>query len=512
MANNQGLGREIEGSPKPTEQQPLEFGDSVLLRPNWWARHANVLLLGFTVLYLLIFSEAIPTFIDEASSFYLATDKSLSHLFAALRGGADGSFPVYAIIVYGWEKLFGSSELSLRLNSGLFILLFVWHSGKRLQQHFGPAAVVLALLFVLANKIFTFYALQARFYGLVIFLFSLCYWSTWDLLQTRAPSNRKRLWHALICGLLCLSHPMGLVYAAILGAAYLVLALTSKRWSLPSTLTFLGGPLLFLIWLPSFIQQRIINPTYTAGAPGWRKYWTFAFFDSLPLFLTLLGGAALVFFLRRLPKSASVPEAVENQSSRSLVVYSLMFVVLLNATLALLDAIHVMPVYWMPAIRYLVVCWIPYATIIAAIVTALSRLESSSPKLKSSLTRVVCCAGGAGLLVLMTLNWGDWFKGRSSDKAYFSKISNLAAEKHLEVVCASYWDAFYLATRTSTSHTSYLLDEAYPFKCYLLQLPKYYPAPTPVCPPAKLHMTNDFLFLTESPREAHIVAAAPKTN
>src|SRR5258708_6641590 len=87
-------------------------------------RH-RVYLLIFAAVYGVLFCLAMPTFIDEAYSFHLATDRSLSHMFSALRHGADGSFPLYALCVWVWAKIFGSSELSLRLNSGVFVLLFV---------------------------------------------------------------------------------------------------------------------------------------------------------------------------------------------------------------------------------------------------------------------------------------------------------------------------------------------------------------------------------------------------
>src|SRR5215469_5449481 len=91
------------GSARPagterTSQQPATFD------------RYRLFLLVFTVAYLLLFSLAIPTFVDEANSFNLATEKSLPRLFSALRAGADGSFPLYALIVYGWEKVFGASE------------------------------------------------------------------------------------------------------------------------------------------------------------------------------------------------------------------------------------------------------------------------------------------------------------------------------------------------------------------------------------------------------------------
>src|SRR5262249_55011280 len=148
----------------------------------------------------------------EAYSFNLASDTSLRHMFSALRAGADGSFPLYALVVHGWAKIFGSSEMSLRLNSALFVLLLVWQLSQRLGKYFGPTIASLSTLFILADYVFTYYVVQARFYGLVIFLFSLCFWSTWDLLQSQNTLLKTRLCHTLFCGLLCLSHPLGLVY------------------------------------------------------------------------------------------------------------------------------------------------------------------------------------------------------------------------------------------------------------------------------------------------------------
>src|SRR5580765_7290394 len=78
--------------------------------PHPWA----LSLLAFGIAYVLFFCNAIPAFIDEAYSFNLATDKSLTHMLSALRDGADGSFPLYALSVYSWQKVFGPSELSLR--------------------------------------------------------------------------------------------------------------------------------------------------------------------------------------------------------------------------------------------------------------------------------------------------------------------------------------------------------------------------------------------------------------
>jgi hypothetical protein len=113
-----------------------------------------------------------------------------------------------------------------------------------------------------------------------------------------------------------------------------------------------------------------------------------------------------------------------------------------------------------------------------------------------------------GLLLLMGSHWGEWIRGKTSDRAYFSKISKIANEAHLEVVCKSHWDAFYLATRTPTERVTYLLKDDFPFRNFLLQAAKYYPRPVPICDLGQLRSMNEYLFLTDSPREARIVNPA----
>ena len=482
------------------------------------SRQHLVLLLGVGLVYLLIFCQAIPAFVDEAYSFNLASDKSLRHMFSALRNGADGSFPLYALLVFGWEKVFGSSELSLRLNSCLFVLLFVWQTNRRLSVRFGPAIAALTLLFVVANKILTYYALQARFYGLVIFLFSLCFWSTWDLLQSQPAPRKRQILHALICGLLCVSHPLGLIYTGILAVLYVGFSWVLKRFSFSNSLSFLGGPALFLLWLPSFLSQRLVNPVYDNRllVPGWYKYWQFVFFDDMLLFLTCLAGLVL-FALgqwcsgagqkKELIGTDAKEERVDHFSRTVLISYSLAFILSLNLILALLDAFRIIPVYWMLAVRYVLVCWAAYCPVIAmslkGIVSMVQR--NCTPRWKPRVERIQYFAVAAGLLVLLEAHWGEWFKARASELAYLGKISKIAGEKHLPVVCESHWDAFYLATRTSTERVAYILQDDFAYKKLMLQIAKYYPRPEPISPTEERNRTNEFVYLTDSPKEARIV-------
>jgi hypothetical protein len=484
------------------------------------ARHTVLLLLPFAGVYLVVFSGAVPTWLDEAYSFNLASDSSSTHMFSALRAGADGSFPLYALLLYGWAKIFGSSEMSLRLNSGVFVLCLVWQLTERLRRYFGPAVAALSTLFVLSDYVFTYYVVQARFYGLLVFLFSLCFWSTWDLLQSQSTSFKTRLAHALFCGLLCLAHPLGLVYTAILALLYFGFSFSLKRFSVANASTFLGGPALFVLWLPGFLHQRLVNPAYEAGRAGWLKYWQFAFFDSMVLFLILVAGLTVGILSRRNFRrrvgtpSTDIAYTAEDSSGRAagrplLVGYSLMFVVCTNEVMALLDAGHIIPVYALAAIRYVLVCWVPYAAVIAAIFASAACLLGalSERRIIQLPQRAMFVVAVVGLLVLLESHWGEWFRGRASDRAYFAKIAQMANERNFEIVCESHVDAFYLATRTPAQDVKYLLSTNFAFKNLMLQIERFYPRPARIEPGTMAHNTNDYLYLCYSPRNAFIVNA-----
>src|SRR5437868_5934171 len=101
---------------------------------NQLINRPGVYLSIFAMIYTLSFCAALPYYIDESYTFNLATDPSLSHMLLALRNGADGSFPLFAIFVFTWEKIFGSSEMSLRISGAMFVIFLANHAGKRLTQ------------------------------------------------------------------------------------------------------------------------------------------------------------------------------------------------------------------------------------------------------------------------------------------------------------------------------------------------------------------------------------------
>jgi hypothetical protein len=461
---------------------------------------------AFALVYVVCFCLALPSYIDEAYTFNLATDTSLTHMLSALRNGADGSLPVYGLMVFAWDKIFGSSELSLRLTGGVFAILLVWHMSHRLTRRFAPAAVALAILLVLANKTFIYYVIQARFYGLLLFAFSLVFWITWDLIESKAVSRRRWLLHALFCGLLWLSHPLGMIYGSILALLYAGFSLFNKTFSLSNAAAFIGGPLFFLPWLSSFLVQRTINVVYPPGfhIPGWHKYWDYAFLNS-PIFSGICMVGILLFLVtkREWPglaaAGASSPMSqLQKHASRQLVLYSLAFILLLNLVVALLDAVGVIHIYLMLAVRYVLVGAVAYPVIFSAILGRLDQIvrHYSRPQWAVVLSRAQRILIAVLLLFSMDKMWSNWYLAKSARESYYRRTAELAREKHLDILCESHQDAFFLTTRTSAGEVKYLLEDDFPFRTHLLQIHKFYPRPTPLSRAECLHWTNDVVLVS----------------
>src|SRR5437879_12358761 len=181
-------------------------------------------------------------------------------------------------------------------------------------------------------------------------------------------SVRHRLLHVSAFGLLCFIHPLGIIYASILALLYAAFSYARNTFSFSSAASFLGGPLFFLTWLPAFLVQRTAVPVFQPGQfiPGWFKYWQFAFLGSNVLFPIVVVAAGALAVSTRLWKARRGDSSTAEETGASagettraenwwLALYAGAFVAALNVTFVLLDAAHVIPVFRMYAVRYVLV-------------------------------------------------------------------------------------------------------------------------------------------------------------
>jgi mannosyltransferase len=162
--------------------------------------------------------------------------------------------PLYYLLLHGWMAAFGEGDVAVRSLSGVFALATIplfWVAARR----FGGRPTAVAGTVLLATSPFAVrYATEARMYSLATLLVV----AGWLAVRSAAerPTGRRLAAVALCSGLLALTHYWSFYLLAALGLYLLV------RWWREKDATHLkvlggiaAGAVLFLPWLPSFLEQ-----------------------------------------------------------------------------------------------------------------------------------------------------------------------------------------------------------------------------------------------------------------
>lgn len=192
---------------------------------------------------------------DEALSVNIAR-LPLKQIPEALRH--DGHPPLYYFLLHFWIRLFGIGDFAVRSLSGVFAvatLPLAWYAGRRL----GSRSLAWIMLVVVAVSPFAFrYATEARMYALVIFLVFAGYLALRRSLED--PSFGWLALVAVITGALALTQYWDLYLLAVVGAALAYRAVRApdagtRRTARRVVVAMGGGALLFVPWVPSFLDQ-----------------------------------------------------------------------------------------------------------------------------------------------------------------------------------------------------------------------------------------------------------------
>lgn len=212
-----------------------------------WLATALVVVLGVV---LRTYSES-ALWLDEAISVEIAS-LPLREVDDALR--LDGAPPLYALLLWGWERLFGDSATAARALSAVFGVAALPLMAVAGQRVAGPQGGPTALMLLASSPFAVYYSAEARMYSLVMLLV-LCGFLALDG-YLRAPSPSGGAVVSLVAALLALTHYWALFLLAVTAGALLLRAwlLRSRPDALAIAWIALGG-LLFLPWLPSFLYQ-----------------------------------------------------------------------------------------------------------------------------------------------------------------------------------------------------------------------------------------------------------------
>jgi hypothetical protein len=274
-------------------------------------RRATAVAVGLALALGLVFRFVTVSdlWLDEALTVNIAR-LPLGQLFQALRH--DGAPPLYYLLLHGWMDMAGTGDVAARALSGLLAvgsLPLMWVAGRRMGRDRDPVLarwVAWAALLLLASSPFAIrYATEARMYSLVVLLVLAGFLALDTVLRRRSP--RAEVVVGLATGLLLLTHYWAFY---LLGA---VVTLLVVRWKgadpagragvRRALLAMAVGSLLFLPWLPSFLEQMRATGTPWGGPARFRsafevvlQFATGLPDTSLPLGLLLYGLLALGLF------------------------------------------------------------------------------------------------------------------------------------------------------------------------------------------------------------------------
>ncbi len=284
-------------------------------------RLAAVIAVGLALAVGLVFRFVTVShlWLDEALTVNIAR-LPLGDIPEALRH--DGAPPLYYLLLHGWMAVFGSGDVAARALSGLLAatsLPLMWLAGRRLagtrddgKRYDGKRDdgatqwVAWAAVLLLASSPFAIrYATEVRMYALVVLLVLVGYLALDTVLDHTSRPASVAL--GVVTGLLLLTHYWSfflVVAVAVLLALRWRRGDPVRRGGAPRALGAMGaGSLLFLPWLPSFVEQMGATGTPWGGPPKPRAVFDvvlqFAggYFDTaLPLGLLLYALLALGLF------------------------------------------------------------------------------------------------------------------------------------------------------------------------------------------------------------------------
>ena len=298
---------------------PAPAGGSHRRRRAVTAATGLALLIGVVARFVAVS----PLWLDEALTVNIAR-LPVGDLLEALRH--DGAPPLFYLLLHWWTDLVGSGDVASRALSGLLsvaCLPLMWLAGRRLVEGDqsgsdqpgadepgadlpgtdlpgtdGPGAdlpgpglprpglprtdlpgasgpgrerwVPWAAVLLLASSPFAIrYATEVRMYSLVVLLVLAGYLALDTVLRRRSLTASVVL--AAVTGLLFLTHYWAFYLAAAVAALLVVRARDADparragaRRALPA---LAGGTLLFLPWLPSFLEQMTATGTPWGGPP-----------------------------------------------------------------------------------------------------------------------------------------------------------------------------------------------------------------------------------------------------
>ncbi|MHB8059824.1 MAG: glycosyltransferase family 39 protein [Gaiellaceae bacterium] len=280
---------------------------------------------------------------------------------------SEGNMSLYHLLLFGWARVVGSSEVAARSLSavaGVASVAVLFLLAKRLA---GMRVALLAGLLMAVNPLYVRYAQEARGYSLCLLLVTLA-----SYLFVRAldrPSWANWIAYTLVAGLSAYAH----VFALLVPASHAVSLLFVDRRALPRRKLAISAGLLLLSQAP---LAYLLAASGQSSAVGWvasnnavgRLFVEIHARKPLAGAVLILGAVFLLFVYRPLARRFGSPTHATSTWSRLFVMSWLLVPPVLVAGFAVVHE----PLF---LARYFIVCLPPAVFLLALILDRIRRPE-----------------------------------------------------------------------------------------------------------------------------------------
>jgi hypothetical protein len=324
----------------------------------------------------IIISGKKPFWFDELFSYYFLSDSSFLNMLHAFHDKINNTPIVYFFIGWFWDKLFGSSELSLRLFStiGMCIAFFITWVTLRRTYGFWPTTIGSLSVFCTSQVILQQNA-EARMYGLFLAVCSIAFLYYDRFFSGKNLSFKTLIYNGVVHAAIIHTHLFGPFYsAAILFSTFF----TDKyfgRFRPKVYLSVILSWFTFLFYIPSFLNQADAGkPRTWLPMPTLQDlitYYDLSSFIRIDIICPLLIISVLNYLLEKKNTSLTEGDYEDNALSKNkvpLLIFACSFFVL--PAFVWLFSRTIKPIFWE---RYM----IPSALGVVVLITFLtSRLYS----------------------------------------------------------------------------------------------------------------------------------------
>ena len=192
-------------------------------KSNNWEYLVPVLVTVSLIVACAIASAKKTFWNDELLSFYLLNDPSFTHMMIAWGDTFNQAPPLYFILGWVWAKLFGNTELSLRLFSSLSISVaftLVWITLRR-TYNFWAVSIGTLSVFCLSELIL-YHNVEVRMYGLFAAVCALGLLQFDAINRTEKYSTKLLVTNNLIHSAIVLTHLYGILYSGAILAVFIL--------------------------------------------------------------------------------------------------------------------------------------------------------------------------------------------------------------------------------------------------------------------------------------------------